>query len=276
MLGKEAAVYVPSGTMGNQIAIRSHTRPGDEIFVHELAHVVVHEQGGAAALAGVQTRHAARRRAACSTSTRSRCACATPPTRTTPARACSASRTRSARWAGACCPPSAWPSWPASPTPTACACTSTAPASGTPRSPAAAPRPRWRRRSTRSRCASRRGSARRSARRSSARPSSIEAARRNRKLFGGGMRQAGIIAAGALHALRHHVERLADDHRKRAPAGRGPGRLPAAARSIPEAIETNIVLSTVTDGTRALRTSSRSSPRWASCAPSWTTARCVS
>ena len=56
MLGKEAAVYVPSGTMGNQISIRSHTRPGDEIFVHELAHVVVHEQGGAAALAGVQTR----------------------------------------------------------------------------------------------------------------------------------------------------------------------------------------------------------------------------
>src|SRR6185369_7226062 len=41
----------------------------------------------------------------------------------------------------------------------------------------------------------------------------IETARRNRKLFGGGMRQAGIIAAGALHAVRHHVDRLADDHR---------------------------------------------------------------
>ena len=41
----------------------------------------------------------------------------------------------------------------------------------------------------------------------------IQQVRRNRKLFGGGMRQAGIIAAGALHALRHHVERLADDHR---------------------------------------------------------------
>jgi threonine aldolase len=56
MLGKEAAVYVPSGTMGNQIAIRSQTRPGDEIFIHEAAHVVVHEQGGAAALSSVQTR----------------------------------------------------------------------------------------------------------------------------------------------------------------------------------------------------------------------------
>ena len=56
MLGKEAALYVPSGTMGNQIAIRCQTRPGDEILVHELAHVIVHEAGGAAVLSSVQTR----------------------------------------------------------------------------------------------------------------------------------------------------------------------------------------------------------------------------
>ena len=41
----------------------------------------------------------------------------------------------------------------------------------------------------------------------------IERARRWRKVAGGGWRQAGIVAAGALHALEHHVERLADDHR---------------------------------------------------------------
>src|SRR5207248_2617778 len=41
----------------------------------------------------------------------------------------------------------------------------------------------------------------------------IRRARRLRKLFGGGMRQAGIIAAGALHALEHHVDRLEEDHR---------------------------------------------------------------
>ena len=46
LLGKAAALYVPSGTMGNQIAIRCQTRPGDEILVHELAHVIVHEAGG--------------------------------------------------------------------------------------------------------------------------------------------------------------------------------------------------------------------------------------
>src|SRR5438477_1926614 len=41
VLGKEAAVYVPSGTMGNQASVRAHTRRGDEILVHRLAHVVV-------------------------------------------------------------------------------------------------------------------------------------------------------------------------------------------------------------------------------------------
>src|SRR5439155_11129202 len=46
-------------------------------------------------------------------------------------------------------------------------------------------------------------------------------ARRIRKLFGGGMRQAGVIAAAALYALDHHVERLAEDHRN--------ARLPAKA-----------------------------------------------
>jgi len=56
VLGKQAALYVPSGTMGNQIAIRCQTRPGDEILVHELAHVIVHEAGGVAALSSVQTR----------------------------------------------------------------------------------------------------------------------------------------------------------------------------------------------------------------------------
>jgi threonine aldolase len=78
----------------------------------------------------------------------------------------------------------------------------------------------------------------------------LDAARRNRKLFGGGMRQAGIIAAGALHALRHHVDRLADDHRNARRLADGM----AAYRRLrfhPEATETNIVLSTVTDGTRA-------------------------
>ena len=39
LLGKDAAVFVPSGSMANQIAIRSQTRPGDEIIAHEFSHI---------------------------------------------------------------------------------------------------------------------------------------------------------------------------------------------------------------------------------------------
>ena len=53
-VGKEAAVFVPSGTMANQIAIRLHTHHGDVVLAAEGAHVLRYEGGAAAALAGVQ------------------------------------------------------------------------------------------------------------------------------------------------------------------------------------------------------------------------------
>ena len=54
MLGKRSALFVPSGTMANQLAIRSQTQPGQEIIVESKSHVVRYEQGAAGALAGVQ------------------------------------------------------------------------------------------------------------------------------------------------------------------------------------------------------------------------------
>src|SRR5206468_4289145 len=54
--GKEAALFVASGTMGNNIAINVHTRPGDEILLDTAAHSLLYEVGGPAALSGVQTR----------------------------------------------------------------------------------------------------------------------------------------------------------------------------------------------------------------------------
>ncbi len=54
LLGKEAALFVPSGTMANQIALRLHTRHGDDVLVSEGAHIRCYEAGAAAALAGVQ------------------------------------------------------------------------------------------------------------------------------------------------------------------------------------------------------------------------------
>lgn len=53
-LGKEAAMFVPSGTMGNLIALKVHTRPGDRVVVPEGTHVYRAESGGGGAVAGVQ------------------------------------------------------------------------------------------------------------------------------------------------------------------------------------------------------------------------------
>ena len=52
--GKEAALFVPSGTMANQIAVRACTEPGDALIAARDAHVYLYEGGGAAALSGVQ------------------------------------------------------------------------------------------------------------------------------------------------------------------------------------------------------------------------------
>jgi threonine aldolase len=54
LLGKEAALWLPSGTMANQVALRTLTRPGDEVITSREAHAGWHETGGAAANAGVQ------------------------------------------------------------------------------------------------------------------------------------------------------------------------------------------------------------------------------
>jgi threonine aldolase len=56
LLGKEAAMFMPSGTMCNQVAIATHCRPGDEILAHEDAHIQSSEAGGPGAIAGIMIR----------------------------------------------------------------------------------------------------------------------------------------------------------------------------------------------------------------------------
>ncbi len=55
LLGKEAAVFLPSGSMCNEIAIKVHTSPSDEVICHRSSHVVGFESGGPAMLSGVMT-----------------------------------------------------------------------------------------------------------------------------------------------------------------------------------------------------------------------------
>src|SRR5439155_13351266 len=68
----------------------------------------------------------------------------------------------------------------------------------------------------------------------------IEEAWRLKQQMGGAMRQAGIIAAGGVYALRHHVKRLADDHANARRLAEGLAALPGV-RLDPSTVETNIV-----------------------------------
>jgi len=246
VLGKAAAVYVPSGTMGNQASVRAHTRRGDEILVHRLAHVVVHEQGGVSALSGVQPKlldgdrgmldvealeaawhdagdlHYARQSLISIENTVGEAGgLVVPPERIREIAGFARGRDMRLHMDGA----RLWNATVALGVPPADLVAEVDSVSvcfskglGAPVGSAVA------------------GSA-----------EVIAEVRRNRKLFGGGMRQAGIIAAGALHALRHHVERLADDHRNARRLAEGlacAGRIEVDAA----AVETNIVLVHVPDG----------------------------
>ena len=94
LAGKEAALYVPSGTMGNQLALKCHTEPGDEVLLERESHIFLYEQGGLGANSGCLAHLVAgRARRARAGAGRGRGA---RPGRTTTWRACAwcASRTR--------------------------------------------------------------------------------------------------------------------------------------------------------------------------------------
>ena len=78
----------------------------------------------------------------------------------------------------------------------------------------------------------------------------IDEARRVRKRFGGGMRQAGILAAAGLYALEHHRPHLDEDHEKAQRLAETIAALPAFDLDV-NAVETNIIIFEVTDGTAA-------------------------
>ena len=77
----------------------------------------------------------------------------------------------------------------------------------------------------------------------------MQEARAMRKMLGGGMRQVGIIAAGALHGLRHHRERLVEDHRRARRLAEAIATVPGIHLD-PDRVETNIVIAAVEPGDR--------------------------
>lgn len=80
----------------------------------------------------------------------------------------------------------------------------------------------------------------------------VQEAREVRRAFGGAMRQVGIVAAGALHGLRHHRERLPDDHRRARRLAEAIAEMPGL-RVDPATIETNIVITELAAGPERLQ-----------------------
>jgi threonine aldolase len=238
LLGKEAALYVPTGTMSNQIAVKVHTHPGDEVLCEAGCHIYNSEAGGPAVLSGVMCRtfqgdhgildvsqlegkvrpddeHYVRTRLVCLENTHNRGGGRVYPL--AKVRAISAW----ARRHGLGMHLDGARLWNA------------IVASGVPAT-------EWARHfDSVSVCFSKGlgapvGSA------LAGTKDFIAEARRVRKLFGGGMRQAGIVAAGALYALEHHIDRLAEDHRNAQVIARAIAGIPGL-RLEPAEVETNIV-----------------------------------
>jgi threonine aldolase len=241
-VGKEAAVFVPSGTMANQIAIGIHTRHGESVLASQGAHILRYEAGGAAALSGVQITTIGSGGLFDADDVR---AAVLPDTNVhfAPTSLLAIENTHNAS-GGRIFPLSALESA------TAAArgeglrthldgarLFNAVVASGVDAA-------RWAATfDTVSFCFSKGlgapvGSVLCGSR------EAIGFARRLRKMFGGGMRQAGILAAGAQHALDHHVERLAEDH---ANAQRLAEGLQSLGLPVDPWPETNIVMFRVAD-----------------------------
>jgi len=211
LLGKEAALFVPSGSMSNQIAVKTHTQPGDELICEEFCHIYNWEAGGPAFLSGVTCRtvraeygvieltqlrdkirpindHMVRTRLVCLENTHNRGGGRIFPIEKVREISGWARQNKLAihldgarLWNAIVATGVAAAEW-ARHLDTISVCFSKglgAPIGSALVGPA----------------------------------EFITRARRYRKIFGGAMRQAGVIAAAAIYALDHHVERLAEDHR---------------------------------------------------------------
>jgi threonine aldolase len=243
--GKEAALFVPSGTMANQLAIRAHTEPGDGAIAGVGAHLWLYEGGAAAAVAGVQITqvgedglfgaddvrgaiapddsHFARTRLVCVENTHNRSGGRVFPLEAIRAIA------RVARDRGLAMHLDGARIWNAEV------------ATGIPVAEWAAEF------DSVAFCLSKGLGAPVGSLVAGTRQF-VRRARRFRKQLGGGMRQAGILAAAGLFALEHNVKRLADDHANARRLAAGLAELPGI--EVPRAPETNMVFFCAPDAAR--------------------------
>ncbi len=238
LLGKEAALFLPSGTMCNQVSFAVHCRAGDEIILHETAHPLLYEAGGPAALVGAVIRQLPGPRGRFTADQVRRAI--HPPVHYMP-RSRVVSVEQTANIAGGVC-------WPLSQIQEVCGVARSAGLACHMDGPAA---------QCSHRDGNQRGGFRRAVRfgvdRSHERAGRssrcgvggstafIEEAWIFKQRFGGAMRQAGIVAAAGIYALEHHVDRLAQDHERARQLARGLAGLPGIALDA-DRVETNIVI----------------------------------
>jgi threonine aldolase len=242
MMGQEAGCFVPTGTMANQTAIRAHTEPGDEIICHADSHIINYETGAPAALSGVMVR--------CVDATgpggdrgmfdaEQIRACVRPDAIHFPHSKLVVVENTQNRGGGA-----VWPIeqvqrvvrasrelglslhldgariW------NACAATGLKPVDYA------------RHFDTISCCFSKGLGAPAGSMVVGPKPL-IARVQRFRKMFGGAMRQSGVLAAAAIHALDHHMARLAEDHANAQRLAKGLAPIPGFRLAFP--VETNMV-----------------------------------
>lgn len=248
LFGYEAALFCPSGTMTNQIAINVHTRPGDEVLCEEGAHVYRYEGGGMMANSGCSVKHLP--------ADRGRFTAADVEAAINDRNAAYLANTRLVvientvnRGGG-----SVWDRAETSRIRTTCDGHDLALHLDGARLfnamavDGSSPQDWGRTFQSISICLSKGlgapvGSVLIGNRQF------IHQARRVRKRFGGGMRQAGMLAAAGLHALDHHVHRLKDDHLRAKRIGDALALKPWCARVLP--VETNIIIYDLADGRSA-------------------------
>ncbi len=244
LLGMEAALFTPSGTMANQLAIRCHCEAGDEIIAHGESHIIHYETAAPAAIAGCMVRpvsgprglfdahavhaavrhadiHSPRSRLVVTENTHNRGGGSVWPLTQFEGVAAAARHhglavhVDGARLWNACIAAGYSAGAFAGSADTVSVCFSKG--LGAPVGSAlAGPR------------------------------ALIERARRFRKMLGGGMRQSGLLAAAAIYALDHHVERLRDDHAAARALAAALARIDGVTVDpAPDAVETNMVFFTV-------------------------------
>jgi threonine aldolase len=237
IMGKEAACFVPSGTMANQTSIRAHCEPGDEVVCHKDSHIIHYETGSPAALSGVMIRplegelglfdaddvaeavrpvshHFPLSKLLIVENTHNRGGGAVWPLEQIE-RVTAEGRRHNLRLHldGA----RVW---------NACAATGTAPAEYAKHFDTVS-------------CCFSKGLGAPVGSAVAGDKATIARVHRFRKMFGGTMRQSGILAAAAIYALDHHRERLVEDHANAKRLAAGIAEIPGLKLAMP--VETNMV-----------------------------------